>query len=255
MTDQIIYEHPLNERIRTFLRLEHLFRQVEHFLPQDEPWGSRAAISALLDIITIFSRAELKTELLKELERHNANLGKIRRQKGVDMQALGEVLDSLERTATQLYKLNGQFGKRLRENDFLSGIAQRSSIPGGTCNFDLPLYHAWLRQPHEARERDVQNWMSDLEPIRNAIALLLSLTRSSAHSTPAIAHHGVYQQALDPNAPAQLVRIGVEVLSPFFPEISGNKHRFNVRFLEMTTMERAMQTNEDVPFSLTCCII
>ncbi|HIP52851.1 MAG TPA: cell division protein ZapD [Chromatiales bacterium] len=255
MTDQIIYEHPLNERIRTFLRLEYLFKKIEHFLPQQEAWGSRAAISGLLDIITILSRAELKTELLKELERHNANLGKIRRQKGVDMQALGEVLDSLERTASELYKLNGQIGKRLRSNEFLGSIAQRSSIPGGTCNFDLPQYHAWLRQPHEVRERDVGGWMADLDPIRNAVALLLSLTRSSSDTTQAMAHHGVYQQVLDPNAPAQLVRIGVDSTSPFFPEISGNKHRFNVRFMEITTAERAMQTHEDAPFSLTCCII
>ncbi len=77
MSELIVYEHPLNERIRTFLRLEHLFSETAYFLPQPEEWGSRAAIGGLIKINSIFTRADIKTEILKELERHLGNLGRI----------------------------------------------------------------------------------------------------------------------------------------------------------------------------------
>ena len=69
MPAQIVFEHPLNERIRTFLRLEHLFEQTGHFLPLQDTWANRAAVDGLLNIIHIFARSDLKTEILKELEK------------------------------------------------------------------------------------------------------------------------------------------------------------------------------------------
>ncbi|MEO6696795.1 MAG: cell division protein ZapD, partial [Gammaproteobacteria bacterium] len=35
MAEKITYEQPLNERIRTFLRLEFLFQQIQHTLQGD----------------------------------------------------------------------------------------------------------------------------------------------------------------------------------------------------------------------------
>ena len=72
--DAIIYEQPLNERIRTFLRLEFLFSQAAQHLHDDSQWGSRNTLTSLLDILSIFGRTDLKTEVLKELERHTATL-------------------------------------------------------------------------------------------------------------------------------------------------------------------------------------
>lgn len=254
MADLIHFEHPLNERIRTFLRLEHLFQQVAHFRPQADYWSNRAAIEGLLSIITIFGRSDLKTEILKELERHTSNLERVRQQPGVDMQALGEVLDDLEQAIHQVYRLNGQIARELRTNEFLNTILQRSSIPGGNCNFDLPQYHFWLNQPHELRQRQMSEWLQDLLPVSEAIILLLNLVRTSTLPTSEVAQKGFFQQTLKKSAAAQMIRVSLPKDTRVFSEVSGSKHRFSIRFLEVVDGGKPVQTGQDVEFLLTACI-
>ncbi|MCG7873350.1 MAG: cell division protein ZapD [Candidatus Thiodiazotropha lotti] len=254
MTDQIHYEHPLNERIRTFLRLEHLFMQVDHFRPLADIWSNRAAIEGLLSIMSVFGRSDLKTEILKELERHVSNLERVRQQPGVNMEALGLVLDDLEQAIHQVYRMDGQIARNLRNNEFLTTIVQRSSIPGGGCNFDLPQYHRWLNQPHEVRQDQMSEWMHELHPVREAVVLLLNLVRGSNLPSEETAQQGFFQKSLEPSSPAQLVRVSLPRNTNVFTEISGNKHRFSIRFLESIDTGKPTQSKQDIPFQLTTCI-
>ena len=254
MSNTVVYEHPLNERIRTFLRLEHLFNRINFFLPQDSEWATRAALEGLLDILGTTARADIKTEILKELDRHAAVLERIGKQPGVDTRTLGRVLEELEEVADKVYRLNGQLGQLLRDDEFIKSVMQRSSIPGGTCSFDLPLYHHWLNQPHPARVRQMNAWTRDLEPVRDAVALLLSLARGSNDARPVTASEGFFQDNLDSQAPVQMVRVTLDRSLALFPEISGHKHRFSIRFMESTETARPSQTARDVDFLLTCCV-
>jgi cell division protein ZapD len=254
VSNTVVYEHPLNERIRTFLRLEHLFSRIYFFLPQDEQWATRSALDGLLDILAITARADIKTEILKELDRHATILARIGKQPGVDTSTLSRVLEELEQVADKVYKLGGQIAQPLRENDFIKTIIQRNSIPGGTCNFDVPQFHHWLCQPHPLRHREMQQWLADLEPIRDAINLLLSLARGSTTPRAIRAEEGFYQDTLDAQAPVQMVRIELDASTDLFPEISGHKHRFSIRFLEANDTERPVKSERDVDFLLTCCV-
>jgi cell division protein ZapD len=254
VTELIHFEHPLNERIRTFLRLEHHFLQVDYFRPLADSWSNRAAIDGLLNIMSIFGRSDLKTEILKELERHISNLERVRQQPGVNMQALGLVLDDLEQAIHQVYRMNGQVAGNLRKNEFLTSILQRSSIPGGGCNFDLPQYHRWLNQPHEFRQDQMADWMHELHPVREAVILLLSLVRGSTLPTQEVGIQGFFQKTLDSSSLAQMIRVGLPKQSNLFTEISGNKHRFTIRFLETMDTGKPVQTQQDIPFQLTLCI-
>jgi cell division protein ZapD len=250
----LTFEHPLNERVRTFLRLEHLFKKVAHFQPQDSAWSTRAAVEGLLDITALTSRADIKTELLKELDRNTATLNRIRRQPGVDEQTLDKILDDLQVAATGLRGLGGQIGQRMRDDDFLKSITQRSSIPGGTCSFDLPQYHRWLTQPAEVRHQDIGAWMEGLQTVRNAIDLVLSLARTSATPRQVVARQGFFQEALNAQGPAQLVRVTLTDSGSLYPEISGHKNRFSIRFMQSNDLERPVQFRDDLDFTLTCCV-
>jgi len=244
----------LNERVRTFLRLEHLFEKVVHFQPQEDPWATRAAVEGLMDVVAITARSDIKTELLKELDRNTATLNRIRRQPGVDLDTLGKILDDLQRAAAGLHALSGQLGQSVREDDFLKSVAQRSSIPGGTCSFDLPQYHHWLTQPAEVRQRQLSEWMEGFGPVRGAIRLALSLARTSATPRQVTAAAGFFQEALDVQAPAQLVRVTLNGNQTLFPEISGHKNRFSIRFMSCDWEARPVQYRDDVAFTLTCCV-
>lgn len=229
--------------------------KIDHFRPLSDTWSNRSAIEGLLNIMSIFNRSDLKTEILKELERHTSNLEKIRRQPEVDMERLGLVLSELERAIHQIYRLNGQIARQLRTNEFLVSIMQRSSIPGGNCNFDLPQYHFWLNQPHAQRQSQMNDWLQDLHPVREAVVLLLGLVRGSTHPCKEQAQNGFYQQTLDQSTPAQLVRVGLPKESDYFVEISGNKLCFNIRFLESQEGGKPVQTQHDVDFELTSCVL
>lgn len=138
VSDKIIYEHPLNEKTRTFLRLEHLFRQVDFHIPQSSTWDSRAAITSLMDMVAIFSRADIKTDLIKELKRHQEKLASIRAIPDINEERLDQILHELNGVSSKLQQHSGQLGQELRENEFLKSITQRSSIPGGVVPLTYP---------------------------------------------------------------------------------------------------------------------
>jgi cell division protein ZapD len=249
-----IFEHPLNERIRTFLRMEHLFEKLDYFLPQQQDWGTRAAVEALLDILSITARSDIKAELLKEIDRNLSTLVRLGNQPGVDRSTLQQVISELEHAASGIHRMTGPIGADAREDDFLKGVAQRSSIPGGACSFDLPYFHHFLIQPPEQRLERLQGWLEGMLPVSQAIRLVLSLARTSADPRNLVAEGGFFQEALDPQAPAQLVRVGLDPSLPLFPEISGHKNRFSIRFLQVNGTAKPAPYRDDVDFALTCCV-
>jgi cell division protein ZapD len=253
---EILYEHPLNERIRTFLRLESLFAQAAHHVKRSSEWDSRATLNCILEILSLFGNANLKSEVLKELERHAFGLKRLEHNPDIDDKQLVELLDVIGSHIDSLHRINGQVGSELKSSEFLLSIRQRSGIPGGTCDFDLPAFHYWLQQPVKERSDDLYRWLNSFDAIGQAIQFILKITRESTTLTPTIAEHGVYQQTLDPNLPYQMVRIALPADSPYFAELSGGRHRFTARFLNFSAVEdRARQTNEDVGFGLACCAL
>lgn len=255
MTTAITYEFPLNERIRVFIRLEQLFQQFSHFSQGSTVADKRAAIIVLLDIMSIFRRNDLKSEILKELDRNAKTLNKIANSQGVDAAKLQAILDELALISKKLYALTGKVGINVMESDLFQSIAQRSSIPGGTCSFDLPEYHYWLEQDEAVRIKDLQVWSSPFDDIRTAIDLILNFIRNSNAPTAEIAQAGFFQFSLDRIQPYQLLKISVDKSIPCFAEISGGKHRCTIRFMTPATEnKRSVQSPDDIPFELTCCI-
>ncbi len=255
MNGTICYEQPLNERIRTLLRLEFLFTLAAHRSEGESHWDSRAAVTALLDIVDLLSRTDIKSELGKELERQLGVLGELRDNPAVDGDLLEDKLRALQETLTGLRDGGYTPGATLRADELITSVRQRVAIPGGTCCFDLPAFHQWLMRPHQARRRDLELWGQDLSLIRDGVAMTLDNLRRSAHPVQVTASAGFYQETVDQARPCQLIRVLLPGESTLFPEISGGKHRFTVRFLEMPgpPRERPQQTIHDVDFQLLRC--
>ena len=247
MNTPIIYEFPLNERIRVFIRLEQLFQQFKHHLLSENVADKRAAISVLFDIVAIFKRNDLKSEILKELDRH-ANVLKLNPNLNQDVVQLAEI-------SKKLYAMTGKIGNHLIENELFQSIAQRSTIPGGTCSIDLPEFHYWLAQIDETCFRDLSDWSQPFADIGMAIDLILSCIRTSHTVTEEIAPTGFFQITLDTSLSYQLLSVSVDRTQPYFVEISGGKHRCTIRFMRSSqNNQRPLQSTENVPFTLTRCI-
>jgi len=254
-SDLIYYEQPLNERVRSFLRLDFLFRQAIHTLEGESRWDSRATLASIIDIIDVLGRSDLKTELLKELDRHHNVLARLRTARGVDQSRLEPILERLAGYQDQLHADMQALGQELRDDEFLAGIRQRASVPGGTCDFDLPAYHHWLQQSPTRRTSQLRDWLASLENVRAAVELLVHLIRESSDPSEELAEAGFFQRSLDAGGGYQLIRVGLPAQAPYFAEISAGKHRFTVRFLELQGRARPRQVAESVTFQLSCCAI
>lgn len=249
-----VYEQPLNERMRTFLRLDFLYHQTLFHEENEDAWSTRAAVSSLLEILAITARGDIRSEVLKELERQMTVMHEYQSRPGVDATRLKAVLENLARLRTELNSAGALFMQRLRDSEFLNAIKHRSSIPGGTCEFDLPDYRHWLDQPFEVRSAAFSDWMSTIRPLCDAVTELLWLTRQSARPRPEVATGGTFQVVFERDTPSQLLRITLPTGTPLFPEISGSHHRCSIRFMSWADVnQRPMQTTENVEFLLTVC--
>ncbi len=249
-----VYEQPLNERMRTFLRLDFLYQQTLFHEEHQDSWSTRAAMNSLLEILAITARGDIRSEVLKELERQKTIMQDYQTKPGVDNSRLRAVLANLGRLRTELNAAGALFMQRLRDSVFLNSIKHRSSIPGGTCEFDLPDYRHWLDLPFETRATQFADWMSTIRPLCDAVTELLWLTRESARPRPEVAVGGTFQVVFERDNPSQLLRLTLPPATPLFPEISDSHHRCSIRFLSWTDINaRPVQTTEDVPFLLTVC--
>jgi cell division protein ZapD len=253
MQDYTIYEHPLNERIRMMLKLEHLFRQSAYFIEQEDVWGSRTFVSSLLDILDLFSRGDIRTELLKELDRSTENLGHLMSYPNVDHERLGSILRALEHLIENIHSMTTAPGTELKNDELLTAIRQRSTIPGGTCDFDLPRFNLWLHNEYNQRIIDQKRWFSTLDPIRQTIELLLKMIRGSSEFTEKQTTSGNYTEQLEKSLPYQMVRVRIPSSENYYAEISGSKHRFSIRFLKPVENGKSTALTESVPFHLSLC--
>ena len=249
----ITYEYPLNERIRTLLRLEDLFERSRHFIARPDPQDHHMALLTLFEILEVASRADLKSDLLQELERQKQVLLSFRNNPEVAEEALSGVLREIEQSSAALFAMTGKIGQYLRENDWLMSIKQRTGIPGGACEFDLPSYHYWLHRPAEQRTGQLARWTAPLYPLRDGSAIILQILRESGKPQPLHAPQGMFQQMLGGKS-AQMLRLRLDPSMPCVPEISANKYVLNIRFMAQNTEDNRPRTADwDVRFELTFC--
>ncbi len=248
------YEQPLNERMRTFLRLEFLYQQILYNSEIESDFATRASISTLLEILAILSRGDTRSEVHKELDHQLSALQQFQSQPGVDTRRLDTLTHNLAESREQIARIGTGFLQSLKDSEFLNAIKHRSAIPGGTCEFDLPEYSHWLRQSYERRQQDLKLWIDDIRPLCDAVAEVMWLIRESAAAENKLAINGMYQHNMQKDVCCRLLRVSLAEDSRLFPEISGSQHRFTVRFLEWSTVDRrAVQTGHDVPFQLSIC--
>jgi cell division protein ZapD len=249
----ITYEYPFNERIRTLLRLEDLFEKTAYFAQSEGALEHHAALVTLFEILEVAGRADLKMDLIQELERQRQTLLAYRNNPDISEEALSGALYEIEQSSAALLSMTGKIGQYLRENDWLMSIKSRAVIPGGVCEFDLPSYHWWLHRSVEARRESLAGWTKPLLPLRDAAAIVLRLLRSSGNAKQYSAAHGQFQLNLSGSA-AQMVRIMLDTDEAAIPEVSANKYFLNIRFTKPPAGEiKAKGCERDVAFSLTFC--
>jgi cell division protein ZapD len=248
----ILYEYPLNERIRTLLRLEDLFERLDVFARRESAMDHHVALITLFDILDITARADLKSDLLQELERQRQTLMGFRSAPNVSVDALERILTQIDRAWNDLNNAAGKTGQHLRDNEWLMSIRSRAIIAGGASEFDLPSYYAWQNRPGEERLNDINAWIAPFRPLLDSLSIVLKLLRESGQRSQQAAISGSFQQALGGKT-YQMVQVSVNPSARAIPEISANKYLLWIRFTSQDGDLRPKAYEGNVEFELTLC--
>lgn len=249
----ILYEYPFNERVRTYLRVEHLFRRLMTLVNRDDALDHHFALHTLFETIDVASRADMKADVLKDLEKQKQLLNSYRGNPAISEPVLDQVIAQIELHYSSLSHLIGKTGHTLTENEWLMGIRSRIVIPGGTCSFDVPTYFDWQHQAAEDRRKMLTEWCSTVKPLADAIAMLLQMLRDSGITQRVVAIGGHFQQTLPQGRTFQLLRLKMDQSLGLIPEISGNRLMVSVRLVRMGADGRSHSHVENSSFELALC--
>lgn len=251
----VLYEYPLNESVRTMLRLEHLFGRLDTLVARDDAIDHHFALVTLFEILDVAARADLKSDILKDLERHKAQFQAYRGHPGVNEAALDEVSARIDTAFDALNQTAGKTGQGVAANEWLTSIRSRIHIPAGTCEFDLPGYYAWQQQAPEQRRADLHQWLAELGPLAHALRLLLRLVRDSGMPQRVLAAAGQYQQSLPSGKTHLLLRLRLDGALGLVPEITGHRLMVGVRLMRPDPSDGRLRpaTEADVAMDLSLC--
>ncbi|MCC2597610.1 cell division protein ZapD [Pusillimonas sp. MFBS29] len=247
----ILYEYPCNERVRSLLRVEHLFDRLFFFAQGTDVHHHQIAVATLFDLLDICDRTDLRGAVLQDLERQRVALGALRQHPGVDPQALDAMLAEIQSAAADL-GVHGRIGQELRDNEWLASLRGRLAVPGGSSQVDMPSYFSWQIKPPEVRSRDLGQWIRPFLPLYKALALILRVLRDSGDVVDVTARQGAYQEMLSGKV-FQLLRVWVDEAMNIFPEMSANKYVIWVRFAAQDTELKPQPVTRDVSFKLARC--
>lgn len=249
----ILYEYPLQERIRTYLRLEHLFGRLGQLIVREDALDHHFALATLFEIMDVATRADLKSDLLKDLDRQKHALEVYRGNPAIAESALNQIVAEFDQCFNDLNNQPGKAGQALADNEWLMSIRSRIGIPGGTCEFDLPSYFAWQHKAASERKAELAVWADSLAPLAESVQLLLRLLRESGGAQKVMANAGQFQQTLPQGRTYLLLRVAIPAALQLIPEISGNRLMVSIRWMRMGDGQRPQAVSEDVDFELALC--
>ena len=250
--EQGIYELPLNERLRTFMRIEFLFNRLTNFSNSKDRWEIRTTVHTLLEIYTILARTDVRREVLADLDRYIIQMQRFQSMPDADNEMATNLLEDLNIIKDRMLNLGTGYLQPLRDDDYISALLHRHTLPGGKAEFDMPRYKFWLEGEPKTLKDDLNGWINIIKPICGGIEKLMWIIRESSEPIGTVATSGQYNHQIGKTAQISLIRVFIEN-SSVYPEISGGRHMIAIRFLERDKDSRFIQTEENIEFKLSLC--
>jgi len=251
MSKEYLYELPLNERLRTFMRVEFISNRLNYFLELDDSWATRSIIHGLIEIYSILSRTDVRREVITDLDRYIYEMRKYQDSPLADEYRARELRQDLESLKVTVENSGSDYLKPLRDNEFLNSLLHRQTLPGGKAEFDMPKYKFWLDSGRT--KSDIDQWVGVIKPVCSSIDKLLWMIRESTEAISTVAVGGFYNHQISKNHQISLVRIFLNE-NTIYPEISGGKHLISIRFFNWgDSEENWSQTKENINFRISLC--
>ena len=250
--EQGIYELPLNERLRTFMRIEFLYLRLNNFSNSKDHWQIRTTIHTLLEIYTILARTDVRREVLADLDRYIIQMQRFQSMPDADNEMVTNLLEDLNAIKEKMIQLGTGYLNPLRDDDYISALLHRHTLPGGKAEFDMPRYKFWLEGDSKTVNDDLNEWINVIKPICAGIERLMWIIRESSEPIGTVASSGQYNHQIGKTAQISLIRVFLDNVN-VYPEISGGRHMIAIRFLERNDDGQFKQTEENIDFKLSLC--
>lgn len=241
---ELVYEQPLNEKTRSYLRLEYLQQQLLQNLEQDH---QHRCFYPLFSLCELTERCDYRGEVLKDLDKQISQLENWQNLPHIDKDQVEKYISKLCDARERLGSCDRP-GNQLKQDRFLAALRQRFNMPGACCNFDLPQLHYWLAKPWALRQQEYSQWIDSFRLLLSPISLLLELTRLTTEYTEAIANAGFFQG--NSNQALSLIRVKVESQQGCYPTISGHRNRYAIHFVQF---DQQKHSDKAIAFKLATC--
>ena len=251
--EQGIYELPLNERLRTFMRIEFLYSRLKYFVSNlDDNWQTRTVIHTLLEIYSILSRTDVRREVLADLDRYIMQMQRFQSAPDADNDMVNNVLEDLDSIKNQVVDIGTDYLLKLREDEFIASLLHRHTLPGGKAEFDMPKYKFFLESDKKNVAVQINSWIDIIRPICEGIDKLMWIIRESNEPISTVAVGGQYNHQIERRTQISLVRIITDDAN-VYPEISGGRHLIAVRFFNQNKDGEYLQFEDNVEFKISLC--
>ncbi len=246
----VVYEHPLNQKVRVLMRLELLFWQLEQY--QDVTYSANIYpfFKSIYDCIEVLERNDVRGTLTYYLDLLEKSMIRWSQHPEVENHSLQEKLKQAVSLQNQINTMT-KACQQLKDDKFLASLRQRFGIAGGICDFDLPQLHFWRQKTEAERALDVEGWLEVLAPLKKSLDFSLLFLRESNKFVPQVAEDGFFQDSCSESA--SLLRVRYDMSLGHFPMVSGSNRRFSISFMRPDKCSVKTTVDDTIPFELATC--
>lgn len=251
-----IYEFPLNNRMRYFLRYESLASRLEKDIQQNHYHNTIEVLRLFFELLELTKNVDLKSETMHQLRWQIQTLEKFSNHPQIKQHDLQKIISKKNKLLPMLETMSLN-SLTYQNHHFLNAVKRRLEIPGGICSFDIPLLTSWLQLPLDQQLQNIREWNRPFTQLYESISDCLALSRNDGEFIEHTAKEGYYSQDFgDRKAHWQMLRIKMGGSAAVYPEISAGRPRFTIHFFSLGDLAaKPPQAKEDIQFKVALCQI
>ncbi len=245
-----IYEEPVQEKIRKFIKIEFLFNKLFYFKNKENKNDNYISLLALCELYEILSRSDIKSELIREIENQNSYFKKIKEIPEANSEKLSSVLEKQKVLLQLIHGIESNYLEYLENDILFKTIAKNSINPLQPTSVEF-----WLSRDIVLRENQINLWTEPLLFIKKSVDFILEVVRKSGRFEDKLAEKGFFIEKLDPKKNILLIRVTLTSDLYYYPQISVGKQRLNIMFMSKDDKNNLISHKENVAFILTTCVL
>ena len=243
-----IYEQPIDERIRKFLRLENIYMKINNHMDIDSKYDAYSTLLNISELFINLTRSEIKRDLISEIETQKVRYQEYSKLDGADRIKLNSIMEKQNAILKTLHDLEANYLNVLKNDELLQTIIKHINTSCADLDY-------WLSRDHDFRKNQINLWLELIKPIENSIFFCLDLLRKSSETVEITAKDGMYLFKMDIEKKIRLLRVTMKTDNYFFPRISVGPQRATIAFMTIDDNNKIIRLNQDINFVLDLCYI